>query len=51
MDGQRLDKAKQALILFLRSLPLDSFYNIISFGYGFLYQYSQTARYSEDNIN
>ena len=40
MDGSRLEKAKQALILFLKSLPLDSYYNIVSFGYGYRYQYS-----------
>ena len=40
MDGSRLEKAKQALILFLKSLPIDSYYNIVSFGYGYLYQYS-----------
>lgn len=45
MDGPRLEKAKQALILFLKSLPLDSYYNIVSFGYHYLYHYSKTARY------
>ena len=32
MDGKRIKMAKQALLFFLKSLPPDSFFNIISFG-------------------
>lgn len=32
MDGPRIEKAKQALILFIKSLPTDSCFNVISFG-------------------
>ena len=32
MGGKRITKAKEALILFLKSLPIDSYFNVVSFG-------------------
>ncbi|KAM3137531.1 hypothetical protein pb186bvf_010321 [Paramecium bursaria] len=48
MTGSRIQKAKQALILFIQSLPSDSFFNIISFGSSYQYQFQQSIEYKSD---
>ena len=32
MEGARINKAKEALILFIKSLPQDTYFNVVSFG-------------------
>lgn len=34
MGGKRIEKAKEALILFIKSLPQDTYFNVVSFGSG-----------------
>jgi len=35
MSGTRIENAKMALILFLKSLPPGSYFNVVSFGENF----------------
>ena len=39
MDGDRIEKAKETLLLLLKSLPVNCIFNIVSFGstYSFLF--------------
>ena len=41
MSGNRMDNANEALFLFLKSLPTDCYFNIVSFGsnYSSLFKY------------
>lgn len=32
MSGQRIQKAREALVMFLKSLPEDSYFQVVSFG-------------------
>nr|XP_022326522.1 von Willebrand factor A domain-containing protein 5A-like isoform X3 [Crassostrea virginica] len=50
MDGDRIEKAKETLLLLLKSLPVNCIFNIVSFGstYSFLFPTSQ--EYNEENL-
>ena len=46
MGGQRIKKAKEALLLFLKSLPEDSYFNVISFGQSSRKVFEKSRRYT-----
>jgi len=50
MSGKRINKAKEALILFLKSLPTDSYFNIISFGTHYKKLYDKSQIYSTETL-
>ena len=51
MGGQRIIQAKQALILFLKSLPTESLFNIISFGSDFELMFPKSVKYESQKLN
>ena len=51
MQGERVEKAKQALILFLKSLPQESFFNIVSFGSTWRKIFEDSQRYADKSID
>ena len=52
MGGDSIKKAKEALILFLHALPMDCYFNIISFGSHFSGLFSEGSRpYSEETLS
>ena len=50
MDGERITIAKKALILSLRSLPYDSFFNIVSFGSSFNFMHIKSVKADQHTI-
>lgn len=50
MGGDRIEKAKESLILFLKSLPEASIFNIISFGSNFKRMFKSSVAYTDENL-
>ena len=50
MSGGKMQRAKSSLLLFLKSLPTDCFFNVIGFGSKFQLMYPESVEYSEESI-
>lgn len=51
MSGSRVQKAKEALIIFLKSLPLNSYFNVVSFGTNFdLMNKTESIKCTEESL-
>jgi hypothetical protein len=50
MGGAPMENCKSALLLFLRSLPADSYFNIVSFGSKFQSLYSYPEAYNNTSL-
>ncbi|CAG0903393.1 unnamed protein product [Darwinula stevensoni] len=51
MGGEKMEKAKDAMQLFLKSLPTDSYFNIMSFGFTFSSLWEGSEKYREDSLH
>ena len=47
MDGHRIQRAKETLLLLLKSLPVECFFNVVSFGSSHSSLFDQSQEYSE----
>jgi len=50
MHGWKLDYLKDALTLFLKSMPVDSYFNIITFGSLYEHLFDKSVKYSEETL-
>lgn len=50
MGGKRIEKAKEALVLFIKSLPKDTFFNVVSFGSSSQKLFPDSQRYDNKSI-
>lgn len=51
MHGKPINVAKEALKLFIRSLPGGSYFNVYSFGSDFAKLYEKPQIYTQENLN
>jgi len=51
MGGSRIQKAKEALVLFIKSLPQDTYFNVISFGSGSSSLFPKSVKYNDKEVN
>jgi hypothetical protein len=46
-----MESAKEALTLFIRSLPVDSYFNIVSFGSTYKFSWPNPKKFNQDSLN
>ena len=51
MGGQNIQKAKQALVFFLKSLPQDTYFNVVSFGSTWRQMFKESQKYTDEFID
>jgi hypothetical protein len=51
MDGNRIENAKKALVLFIKSLPEDTYFNVVSFGSEYTSLFPASVFYGDEKIN
>ncbi|XP_076097572.1 von Willebrand factor A domain-containing protein 5A-like isoform X2 [Mytilus galloprovincialis] len=50
MDGDRMEKSKAALLLFLKSLPVGCLFNIVSFGNNYSFLFDRSQQYNQESL-
>lgn len=50
MSGNRINMAIEALKLFIKSMPIDSYFNIISFGSSYRKMFDISERFDENKV-
>ena len=50
MGGPRIQNAKKALAIFLKSLPIDSYFNVVSFGSVYSFMFGESQKYEEEAV-
>ncbi|VDI72387.1 Hypothetical predicted protein [Mytilus galloprovincialis] len=50
MKGERMEKSKAALLLFLKSLPVGCLFNIVSFGSDYSFLFDRSQQYNEESL-
>ena len=50
MGGARIEKAKEALILFVKSLPQDTYFNVVSFGSNSQKMFAHSVKYVNSEV-
>ncbi|XP_062620573.1 von Willebrand factor A domain-containing protein 5A-like isoform X2 [Saccostrea cucullata] len=50
MMGSRIEKAKEALVLMLKSLPVHCIFNVVSFGSSYSKLFTRSLEYNENNL-